>query len=383
MLLPKQATETQTILGRTERFIFQSPPWKLIAVVLMATLVKTGIWAIPNLGASLLLAQDPFRQPFDSPDAQYLFWNWLGPFVAHVLHATSLVRFFVLHLAFTCTFTALFIATVFSRLDDRSARISLLIFAALPVSATAYYWVSYDSLTLLLMMAALAMPNGRVLVALVGAGLGMQHFEQSIVGSGAILGAMILAPAFGSSRPRSWGWLLSLIAGIVAGKLTLIWITHHWHIEVNSGRVFWLQKNISMALHQFLYHPFVTVFSALGAGWLIAFRQYEIGRKAVPMLVALAALLLLLMISGDQTRVFAVSSFFLLGAYWLLNPEFLEQIDNRTASVLFLAWVMVPWAWVWGAVPRASAFPMDVVYMLHNVFGWFSMGYDLLNWPFY
>ncbi|MBY4870407.1 hypothetical protein K6W76_28545 [Burkholderia anthina] len=371
------------ILNIAERFVFESRPSRLIAVVLAVSLMKTGVWAIPNLGASQLLAQDPFHNPFSDPGAQYLFWNWLGPFIAWLLHATSTESFFILHLAFSCAFTLIFIWTLFSRLDGRSARIALLIFAALPVSTTAYYWVSYDSLTLLLMTCALALPNGRVIVVLIGAALGMQHFEQSIVGSMAVFGAMVVGMIYRDEKAYTWQWLLSLIAGIVIGKLILMGIVRHWGIEVNSGRTFWLEKNLSMTLHQFLYHPFVTVFSALGTAWLIAFKQFDAGRKAVPMLLGLGALLLLLPISGDQTRVFAVSSFFLLSVYWLLNSSFLGSIDDRTAAVLFVAWLVVPWAWVWGAVPRASAFPMDVVYVLHHAFGWFTMKYDMLNWPFY
>lgn len=371
------------ILDIAERFVFESRPAKFIAVVLVVSLIKTGIWAIPNLDASQLLAQDPFHNPFSDPGAQYLFWNWLGPFIAWLIHATSTTKFFVLHLAFSCLFTLLFIRTSFSRLDDRSARIALLIFAALPVSMTAYYWVSYDSLTLLLMMCALALPNSRVLVAVIGAGLGMQHFEQSIVGSMAVFGAMIVGMVCRDEKTYTLKWLLSLIAGIVIGKLALMGIVRHWAIEVNSGRAFWLEKNLSMTLHQFLYHPFITVFSALGVAWLIAFKQLDIGKKAIPMLLGLGGLLLLLPISGDQTRVFAVSSFFLLTVYWLLNPRFLSLIDGRTAAVLFVAWLVVPWVWVWGAVPRASAFPMDVVYLLHHAFGWFTMEYDMRSWPFY
>ncbi|MCA8336437.1 hypothetical protein [Burkholderia multivorans] len=371
------------ILNIAERFVFESRAWKFIAVILVVSLMKTGIWAIPNIVASQMLAQDPFRNPFSDPGAQYLFWNWLGPFIAWLLHATSTTRFFVLHLAFSCAFTLLFIWTSFSRLDSRSARIAVLIFAALPVSMTAYYWVSYDSLTLLLMMCALAMPSGRIMTAAVGIGLGMQHFEQSFVGSMVVLGAMVVGTVYRAEKEYSWKWLFCLIAGIIVGKLVLTGIVRHWGIEVNSGRVFWLKKNLLMTLHQFLYHPFVTVFSALGTAWLVAFKQIDAGRKSIPIFLGLAALLLLLPISGDQTRVFAVSSFFLLSIYWLLNPHFLCLIDNRTAAALFLAWLVVPWAWVWGAVPRASAFPMDFVYVLHHAFGWFTLQPDMLSWPFY
>jgi hypothetical protein len=138
-----------------------------------------------------------------------------------------------------------------------------------------------------------------------------------------------------------------------------------------------------MTLRQFFYHPFVTVFSAFGVAWLVVFKQFDDGRKAIPILVVLGGLMFLLPISGDQTRVFAVSSFLLVGVYWLLNPTFIRSVDNKTVSALFLAWLVVPWAWVWGAVPRASALPMNVTYLLHATFGWLSIPADTIMWPFY
>lgn len=255
------------ILSVAERFIFETPAWKFVAIVLATTLMKSGIWEIPNLGALQVLAMDPFKNPFQIPEQQYLFWNWLGSFIAHEIHATSPRRFFLLHLAFSMAFTALFVKTVFSRFDGRTARVALLIFVALPVSATAYYWVSYDSLTLMLMMAALAMPRSRFVVALVGVGLGMQHFEQSMVGATAIFGAMVLGHMFDGERPYSWHWLLGLVVGIVAGKLVLMGIIRHWNIQIEGGRVFWLKQYLPMTLNQFSYHPFVTIFSAFGVAW--------------------------------------------------------------------------------------------------------------------
>jgi hypothetical protein len=141
-------------LNRIEKFIFETELWKLILVISFLTVVKTGVWHTPSLNASLEIAQNPFINPFSDPNAHFLFWSWLGPFLAWLVGATSKWQFFALHLLFSLAFTFLFTKMVFSRFSDAVARSSLIIFSALPVSATAYFWVSTDSITLFLMVLA-------------------------------------------------------------------------------------------------------------------------------------------------------------------------------------------------------------------------------------
>jgi hypothetical protein len=43
-----------------ERVVFESQTWKFILLILAITLIRTGIWQIPNLELSLQIAQDPF-----------------------------------------------------------------------------------------------------------------------------------------------------------------------------------------------------------------------------------------------------------------------------------------------------------------------------------
>ena len=135
------------ILEITERFIFQSPARNLIIAIGIAMLFKVGIWFMPNLDMQQEIATNPFIDPFQEAGAQYIYWNWLGPFLAWLIGANKTWTFFLFYFAFSLAFTLLFVWVIFRRLPDRSARISLVLFAALPVSATAYFWVGMDSLT--------------------------------------------------------------------------------------------------------------------------------------------------------------------------------------------------------------------------------------------
>ena len=370
------------LVRQAERLVFAPPAWRLAAAVLLIGLVKTGVWQIPNFAASRLIAQDPFTNPFQDPYAHALYWSWLGPFLAWVIGATSPAAFFGFHLFWSVGFTALFVLTAFRTLPAREARVSLVLFAVLPVSATAFFWVSTDSLTLFLVMLAFALPPRSWIAALVGAALGMQHFEQALFGFGALLAALTLSRLLGSPTERRPGWVAAVLGGVVAGKLALAVLFGWLGVEVNSGRLYWLQEHLPLLLEQFLLHVHIILFSVLGLGWLVAVKYVERGREALPFVATLGGLMLLLPISGDQTRVLAIVTFPLIAATWLLSSRVLASFDDRWVAWLLITWVIVPWSWVWGGLPRWSAFPYDLAYLLQQWFGWFGPLPDPFLGPF-
>lgn len=370
------------MLNKIERFIFESVTWKFILVIAFLTLFKTGIWVIPNLMASQLIAQNPFSNPFQDPNAHYLFWSWLGPYLAWLIGANETWEFFVFHLIFSFGFSILFTIIVFKKFPSDVARSSLVIFSVLPVSATAYFWVSSDSLTLFLMILVLAFPRYLALTFGLGVLLGMQHFEQSFFAAAGLLFAIFLSKRQNYALNYSVRFCLSLLIGVVAGKLLLFAIFDYYSIEVNSGRMHWLRNNIDHLLNQFFFHFHYVIWSFLGLGWLVALKFTDWGHKSVPFFITLGGLCLLLPVSGDQTRVLAIITFPLVTAYWLFNIDFLEKLTRKEISVLFTIWITVPWGWVWEGIPRWSAFPYDIVYGLNYFFGWLTIPQDYTIWPF-
>jgi hypothetical protein len=369
-------------INKIEKFIFESDAWKLILVIALLTLFKTGIWYIPNLGASQAIAQNPFTNPFPDPNAHYLFWSWLGLFLAWLIGATGKWQFFVFHLFFSVAFTLLFIRVTFNTLSNDLARSSLVLFSVLPVSATAYFWVSSDSITLFLMLLALAFPRSLAFTFIVGLLLGMQHFEQGFFAAAGLLFAIAISHRQGYALKYSWKFCLLLLIGVIAGKFLLFGLFGHYSINVNSGRMHWLREHLHLLLNQFFFHFHYIIWSVLGLGWLVALRFTDWGVKSVPFFLALAGLCLLLPVSGDQTRVLAIITFPLVSAYWLFNQDFLKNLAKREISLLFTAWALMPWGWVWGGAIKWSAFPYDIAYVLHRLFGWFNVPADPALWPF-
>lgn len=353
----------------------------LLGILALVMLLRSGIWFIPNIGGSRLIAADPFVNPFDDPNAHALVWSWLGPFLAWLVGATGPAGFFLLHLAFTAVFVGVMLMLVWRRLPEREARAASLLFMVLPVSATALFWVGTDSLTLLLMAAAFVVPHP-AWAMICGVALGTQHFEQAFFGFGALVAGLALARLWRVETAVSIGWAAAVLGGVALGKLLLIGLFAAFGMEVNSGRLFWLQEHLPMLLEQFLLHPHVVVWSVLGLGWVVLAQDSRPVPQRLPLLVPLAALLPLLVISGDQTRVLAIVTFPLIAAFWLLDADFLRRQDDRRLAVLLLLWLIVPWIWVWGGVPRWSALPYDLAYILHHASGWPPLPADIAGWPF-
>ncbi len=370
------------VINKIEEFIFESDAWKLILVIALLTLFKTGVWFIPNLGSSQVIAQNPFSNPFPDPNSHYLFWSWLGPFLAWLIGATGKWQFFAFHLLFSISFTFLFIRIVFNTFSNDHARSSLVLFSILPVSATAYFWVSSDSITLFLMLLALAFPGSLSFTFIVGLLLGMQHFEQSFFAAAALLFATTFSYRKGYKLKYSWKFCLLLLIGVIAGKFVLFGLFSYYSIDINSGRMHWLREHLHLLLNQFFFHFHYIVWSVLGLGWLVALKFADLGAKSVPFFLALAGLCLLLPVSGDQTRVLAIIIFPLVSVYWLLNQDFIEKLTKREISLLFTAWAMMPWGWVWGGAPKWSSFPYDIAFVLNGLFGWFDIPENPAVWPF-
>lgn len=378
------------VTARIERFLFDARPWKLLVVVFLLCLVKTGIWTYPNPNALFAMAQDPFANPFTNPDEHYMMWSWLGVWVAWLIGATSLHSLFVYYLLLAVAFTCLFVRIAFATLPRELARTAIVLFAVLPVSTTAYFWVGQDALTLLLMMTALAFPAAPAVTLAAGVLLGMQHFEQGFFGAAALSLAVFLnrrqrqplPHSLPYSLPYSLRFCLLFLLATVAGKLVLVGLFRHYGLHVNSGRMYWLRHHLDIVLWASVLHIQTILWSVLGLGWIVALRFLDWGRRSVPFFVALGGACLLALVSGDQTRVIAIVTFPLVTAYWLLNPEFLARIGRREVALLFALWVVVPVNWVWMGMAKWSVFPYDVVYVLHRAFGWFSLPERLSSWPF-
>ena len=74
------------------------------------------------------LCTQPVQKPFYRSLGQYIFWNWLGPFLAWLLHIHNRTSFMYFHLCFAIAFTLAFLYYVFSTFAEGDARTALVLF---------------------------------------------------------------------------------------------------------------------------------------------------------------------------------------------------------------------------------------------------------------
>jgi hypothetical protein len=369
------------VLHRLESFLFEAPLRYVVALVSAVCLLRTGIWGIPNMSLSRQLAADPFQVPFDNPHVDYLAWSWLSPFMAWILGATGSGSFFTLHLAFSVGFSILCIRTIVKNLPGEQARTALLLFALLPVSTTAYFWVGYDSITLFLLALPLACPHPISAIA-AGLCLGMQHFEQGICAGLGMLAFVVLSRILRGDSSYSWRLCSVLLAAVVAGRLLMYWIVDVHDMEIERDRAGMLFTRWKPSFKQMLLNMHYSLWSLLGVGWYLALKHLDFRLRSLPLFLPLAGLLLLSMAVLDQTRVLAIVSFPLLMCAWVLNPLFLDRFSRAEATLLAVLGAAVPYVWLWEGLPQGSVLSHGVVWLLHSAFGWPDVPPDLSLWPF-
>jgi hypothetical protein len=355
------------LTDRLAAWVLDTPRWKFLSALFVLMFLRTGV--TPVAPALVRLAKDPYTLPWTDPYQHYLFWSWLGPFLAHLVHATTKPMFTLFYLAFSLGFTALMVRWMFTRLDESRARVAVLIFALLPASATSYYWIWTDSLTLFLLACTLYFPRGYPVLVMLGVGLGMQHFEQASFAAAAALFALAWAQWRGHRGAYGWAWAASILVGAIIGKAVLIAVFAHYDIHVNSGRFFWLAEMWPVLLKRFAYTFHASVFATFAVGWFVMVSFLRRAHPATrPTAVALFGLMLLLPISDDPTRVYAIVSFLVVCAFVLSDAEFLATIDRPTVGRLALAWLVVPWVFVWAGKAMVSATGYNVLATFDTLF---------------
>lgn len=322
---------------------------RFAVVVMTVFLAKVGLSPIPNFDVAVVeLTGNPLVAPLGGdPGASYLMSNWLGPAVLHVLGVTSERPLYVVYAGLSLVFVLLVTRLLWRELDERGARRALVVFLAFPVAAVPFFWVGYDSLTLVLLVGILlAARNGAAVVALGVLG-GMQHAE--IVVLCALLGLVYLSLVHLDDRPagiRRRTMVLAIL-GAVVGRAALEVIFRARGIEVSS-RAQEAFDNLSAAPAQFVGAFVLVVLSGVGVGWVVlmlGWRTHVVGVVAsgVPLVLALGVSV----ISLDQTRVFALASMYVVLLAVVTNAKVMSQMSGRMIGVVVVLVLLYPGIWVW------------------------------------
>jgi hypothetical protein len=221
------------------------------------------------------------------------------------------------------------------------------VFLSLSVAAVPFHWVGYDSLTLVLLAGVFLAARRDAMVFFLGVLGGMQHAELFVACS--VLGLVYLSMSDGRGLPewvRRRTMVLAVIGGI-AGRLVLEVLFRVRGIEVSS-RLNEAVDNLTETPAQLVRVFLLVVVSGLGVGWIaLVFGWW---RRHVALAATLGSLLLALTMSVvalDQTRVFALSSLYVVLFAVVLNRDFVASLSTRIVGALALAFLLYPGIWVW------------------------------------
>lgn len=369
------------IIGRAAILIERASALKLMTALIMISIMKNGIWFIPNNALSARLASDPFRNPFVGEE-QYLFDNWLGPFLAWLSHMNSPH----LLVGMNFVFSAIFIATTYlslrARLSIASSKKALCLFASLPVFWTHLYWIGYDSVTLACMACALAFLSNPWLSFSFAVGVGLQHAQQGVVGFGLLSALIYLQPRDEGSRFHGLRGAVAALGGVIAGRGILSCIVLYFGINLDGGHSSYFLEHASTIMSDNAYSLEAFVFGTLGLGWLPILYYGQNGACRATLFASLAVCSAVAFLTIDVTRVFAIITYPVIYHCLLTDETWLRSATYRNVAAIMVIWLVVPWLFDWQGRFRATVFPYDVALVSHAIIGRPSIPENTAAWPF-
>ena len=358
---------------------------KLFFFLTLIIILKIGVWYHPALWRLLEISINPFdNSAIIDPNAHYLYYNFLGGFVANFFGFNTKISFFLFHLFFSITFFFLYIYFVLQKLDKKLALLSIALFLVLPVSTTSFFWVGYDSITLTIMMLSIIFSHNLPLVLIFGVLLGLQHFELTFLAALSLLVLNIYNKLSSKYSFLNLNYSIFIIIGILLGKFLLEYYFNQIGLNINSGRILYTFDYLKYFVFTAYFNFHNVIWFALSIGWLIIIKYFFSKERNNFFIFIILGQLLILFIVDDQTRVYANLSFLIIFSQILINKSFLQNIKNYEIAVLIFLWLIFPYGWAWQGVLRASMFTYDFAYLLNYFFNLFnneSINSSII-WPF-
>lgn len=347
-------TALRAIFEVSSRAVLQRR-WILTAILASLLLfLKFGLSRIPNFYYAITLLS---VSPRGAETRPYLRGSWLGPALAHAVGVVSDQSLFIAYCSLTILVVMLCAKTLGSNGCGLGHSVGYLL--SMPFLPPLFYWVGYDSLAILLLIAAYQSRKSRTLLLMLAILAGMQHAEISIVAS-------LQALLFEANREnfsRLWkSWQSTLIAGAILGRLSLEVILARLNSSVGSRlgealdvlRVNFAEWRVECSVAEPLRCIPATLPVLLLSivwtmfPWIFIFRSPWSGKLKRLLIATMAAAVLAIPVL-DQTRIAVLSLTFVALMFYEANSSTFEH--RSYTNILISSWVavslFVPTPWVW------------------------------------
>ena len=315
---------------------------------------------MPNINLQFMISQNLLKVPFSDPNAHYIFLNYFEPLLYGLIGGKSLIGYAIYSLVISIIFLFIFL---FWFVLYHGKNVSLeqnKLFAAItfPVFMIPFYWIGMDGMTLLLMLMVLININRISIASVFSFILGIQHFEQSFIAFGILLGTILLHYIISRDK-NSLSFLKTIIfilLSVIGGKLILMSFFFYIDVGLSGDRSSYLENHLELYLQMWKNWWFVILWTLFAAGWFLVILNLK---KVWPLLGAAFVTLLLTAIVGDQTRVGLIILFPSLFYWLLMDKEVWQNMSQRVVLIMLSFYLLVPVVVVWGQ-PHKSLLSDDL-----------------------
>lgn len=341
-------------------WMYRHPAAVYVCIILLQ-FVKNGVKIQPNFDVAITkIALNPFQSFDDLPlGAQYVTSSWFMPALLYFLRVSSETAMLWIHGAAAIGFFLVTYLNVRRFVPEASRLPAVVILGLLPSTASAFNWLGYDTIVLLLTSLLIAASHSFVLSLLFAVALGMQHFEIGLVSLLSWLFVSRCAPPEALLRkPR---FFVSTAIGLAAGRLIVGLILASDEMSLRSNRLSIAQQLYRKALADFAVAPMAVLWSIFGVTSIYLaitffsrnqFSYWIVPGAIIPWIAAGATL--------DSSRVGAVSVTLAVMGIVFASPSALLTVTQRFIFVMIALFLLIPRVWMWEGSYEPSCFTANV-----------------------
>jgi hypothetical protein len=329
--------------------------------IILLQFVKHGFQLQPNFDVAVTkIALNPFQSFTDlPPGAQYVTSSWFMPAVLYFLRVSSETAMIWFHIAVALGYYVVTYLNVKRFVPDDSRLTAIVIIGLLPSTASAFNWLGYDTVILLLISLLIAASHSLILSFFVAIALGMQHFEIAVV---SMLCWLIVSRGIATqSHLRTITFIVAAGLGLAMGRITVAVILASDTSASTSDRLDIAQQIYRKALANFAVAPMAVLWSTIGVTSIYLIITLA-SRKVTPLWI-LSGIIIPWIAAGttlDSSRVGAVSVTLAIMATVFSSPHTLRAVPRYALFTMVVLFLIIPRVWIWEGAYEPSCFTANV-----------------------
>lgn len=327
----------------------------------MLQFIKNGLMIQPNFDLAVTkIALNPFQSFSDYPSgARYVTSSWFMPAVLYFMRVSSQTAMIWIHVVAAVGYYVVTHLNIKRFVPEGSRLAAVVVLGLLPSTASAFNWLGYDTVVLLLTSLLISVSSSFFLSLIVSVALGMQHFEIAAVSL-----LCWFTVSRGLSRDSHLCRLKFFVAvgfGLILGRFIVGMILASDSASSEYDRLDIAQDLYRRALAHFVLTPGAVLWSIIGVTSLYIVRT--VANRIVSPLWIVAGFAIPLIISGttlDSSRVGAVSVTLAVTAMVFSSPQTLQTVSRGSLIAMLGLFLLVPRVWIWEGSYIPSCFAANI-----------------------